>query len=64
VQPIFTATLFVTVPKTEAETAVETNTFPVDAGSVTVLEPATAGAETVIEPDVSPVRTTEAILFP
>jgi hypothetical protein len=56
--------LFVTVPKTEAETAVETNTFPVDAGSVTVLDPATAGAEMVTEPDVLPARTTEAIVFP
>jgi hypothetical protein len=61
---MFIATLFVTVPETDAETAVDTSTFPVDAGSVTVLDPATAGAEMVTEPDVLPARTTEAIVFP
>jgi hypothetical protein len=34
---------------------------PVNAGSVSVLDPATAGAETVIVPEVSPAKTSEAI---
>lgn len=61
---MFMAILFVTVDKTELETAVETSTFPVTAGTVTVLEPATAGTVTVTVPLVSPDRTTLDILFP
>ena len=57
------ATLFVTVPKTEVETAVETKTVPVTAGSVAVFVPDTAGAATVIAPLVSPDITTDDIYF-
>jgi len=48
------AILFVTVPNTEVETAVEAKTLPVAAGSVSVVEPDTAGACSVIVPLVSP----------
>ena len=52
------AILFVTVPKTEVETAVEAKTFPVAAGKVNTVEPDTDGACSVIVPLVSPAITT------
>jgi hypothetical protein len=64
VPPILTAILFVTVFVDELDTAVDTNTFPVAAGNVTVFDPATAGAASVTCPDVSPVKTSELIYFP
>jgi hypothetical protein len=57
------AILFVTVLKTEAETAVEAKTFPVAAGNVNVFDPATAGAASVTCPLVSPVKTSELMIF-
>ena len=62
--PILTAILFVTVLETEAETAVEAKTFPVDAGKVSVFDPATAGAASVTCPLVSPVKTSELMCNP
>ena len=61
--PILTAILFVTVLETEAETAVEAKTFPVDAGKVSVFDPATVGAARVTCPDVSPEITTDDMIF-
>ena len=61
--PILTAILFVTVLVTELETTVETKTFPVAAGKVSVFVPATAGAASVTAPLVSPEITTDDIYF-
>jgi len=55
------ATLLVTVPNTEALTAVETKAVPLVAGKVKVVAPATEGADRVIVPLVSPEITTEAM---
>ena len=61
--PILTAILFVTVFVDELDTAVDTNTFPVAAGNVTVFDPATAGAASVTCPLVSPDITIDDIYF-
>ncbi len=60
---MFIATLFVTVPKTEVETAVETKRVPVTDGKVAVFVPATAGAAIVTAPLVSPEIITDDIYF-
>ena len=57
------AILFVTVFVDELDTAVDTSAFPVAAGNVIVFDPATAGAASVTCPLVSPVKTSELMIF-
>jgi hypothetical protein len=57
------ASLVVVMVVKDGEPAVTAIVPDVD-GKVTVTEPATAGADSVTEPLVSPLITTELILFP